>query len=46
VDYSKLSGHEFKVQEMEQQVSHCSHFSLGPLFTFWLHAELAAASSA
>ena len=43
VDYSKLSGHEFKVQEMEQQVRLFNTFSTLPrsrLHTIFLHFEL------
>ena len=42
VDYAKLSGHEFKVREMEQQVSCCFDFFFSPLslysssFILWL----------
>lgn len=35
IDYAKLSGHEFKVQEMEQQVSPFFPLPLARVYAYW-----------
>lgn len=40
VDYAKLSSHEFKVQEMEQQVRFLSFFLSLFLFPIFMYMEI------